>query len=676
MNFSELGLSPETVQAITDLGFETPTPIQEKVIPILLESKGDVVGLAQTGTGKTAAFGLPIAERMDPDNKNAQALILCPTRELCLQIAEDIRDFIKYKKGIKVLPVYGGTSIDTQIREIRKGVQIIVATPGRMLDLINRRAISVTSVEILVLDEADEMLNMGFKDDLDGILKDTPNEKQTLLFSATMPREVASIAKNYMNDPQEISVGKRNSGADNVKHQYYIVHARDRYLALKRILDINPNIYGVVFCRTREETKTVADNLMQDGYNADALHGDLSQSQRDYVMARFRTRTLQILVATDVAARGIDVDSITHVINYNLPDDSEVYTHRSGRTGRAGKSGISIIILNAREKGRIREFERIVNKKFEYVPIPDGYNICEKQLFHLIDKMEKVEIDETQIAPYMEAVMAKLEWLDKEEIIKHFVSLEFNRFLTYYKNAKDINVDENAERNPRRRDEVGPDGEERPRREDREPRTPRQTEAGYSRFFINIGKKDGIVPAEMLKLINGATNDHDINIGVIDLMGTFSFFEASEAHKQKILDSFQNIEYNGREVRIEVAEASQGGGAGGERRGGSRGGDRDRSGDRGGYRGGDRGGDRGGYRGGDRGGDRRSSGGDRGGYRGGESSGGGERRSGGYRGGESSGSGERRSGGYRGGEGSGGGERRSGGGYRGGESGGGDRRRR
>jgi len=663
MNFSELGLSPETVQAITDLGFETPTPIQEKVIPILLESKGDVVGLAQTGTGKTAAFGLPIAERMDANNKNAQALILCPTRELCLQIAEDIKDFIKYKKGVKVLPVYGGSSIDTQIREIRKGVQIIVATPGRMLDLINRRAISVTNIEILVLDEADEMLNMGFKEDLDGILRDTPSEKQTLLFSATMPREVSSIAKNYMNDPQEISVGKRNSGADNVKHQYYIVHARDRYLALKRILDINPNIYGVVFCRTREETKTIADNLIQDGYNADALHGDLSQSQRDYVMQRFRTRTLQILVATDVAARGIDVDSITHVINYNLPDDSEVYTHRSGRTGRAGKSGVSIIIVNAREKSRVREFERIVNKKFEYVPIPDGYKICEKQLFHLIDKMEKVEIDETQISPYMEAVMAKLEWLDKEEIIKHFVSLEFNRFLTYYKNAKDINVDENAERAPRRRDEGAIEGEERPRR-DREERTPRQTEEGYSRFFINIGKKDGIVPAEMLKLINSATNDHEIRIGVIDLMGTFSFFEASEAHKQKILDSFQNIEYNGREVRIEVAEASQAGAAGGERR--------ERSGDRGGYRGGDRGGDRGGYRGGDRSGDRRSSGG----YRGGEGSGGGERRSsGGYRGGESSG-GDRRSGGYRGGEGSGGGERRSSGGYRGGESSGGDRRRR
>jgi len=626
MNFSELGLSPETVQAITDLGFETPTPIQEKVIPILLESKGDVVGLAQTGTGKTAAFGLPIAERMDADNKNAQALILCPTRELCLQIAGDIKDFIKYKKGIKVLPVYGGASIDTQIREIRKGVQIIVATPGRMLDLINRRAIAVTHVEILVLDEADEMLNMGFKDDLDGILKDTPKEKQTLLFSATMPREVSIIAKNYMNEPQEISVGKRNSGADNVKHKYFIVHARDRYTALKRILDYNPTIYGVVFCRTREETKMVADHLMQDGYNADALHGDLSQSQRDYVMGRFRTRTLQILVATDVAARGIDVDSITHVINYNLPDDSEVYTHRSGRTGRAGKSGTSIIIINAREKSRIREFERIVNKKIEYTPIPDGYNICEKQLFHLIDKMEKVEIDETQISPYMEAVMAKLEWLDKEEIIKHFVSLEFNRFLTYYKEARDINVDENAERLSRRRDDL-PEGEERPRR-DREERTPRQTEAGYSRFFINIGKKDGIVPAEMLKLINNATNDHEIRIGVIDLMGTFSFFEASEVHKQKILDSFKDIEYNGREVRIEVAEASQSGG--GERR------------------------SSGGYRGGDRS-ERRSS------YGGGDREHGGERR--------------RSSGGYRGGE-SGGRERRSSGGYRGGESGGGDRRRR
>ncbi len=624
MNFSELGLSPETLQAINDLGFETPTPIQEKVIPMLLQSGGDIVGLAQTGTGKTAAFGLPIAERVDADNKQAQALVLCPTRELCLQIAEDIREFTKYKKGVRVLPVYGGTSIDNQIRELKKGIQIIVATPGRMLDLLNRRAVSINNLQILVLDEADEMLNMGFKDDLDNILQDTPDDKQSLLFSATMPREVASIAKNYMNNPQEISVGKRNSGADNVRHQYYIVHAKDRYLALKRILDFNPNIYGIVFCRTREETKTIADHLMQDGYNADALHGDLSQAQRDYVMARYRSRTLQVLVATDVAARGIDVDNITHVINYNLPDDPEVYTHRSGRTGRAGKSGVSIIIVNAREKSRVREFERIINKKFEYARIPDGFSVCEKQLFHLIDRMEKVEINEEQIAPFMDAVLTKLEWLDKEEIVKHFVSLEFNRFLQYYSGAKDINIDENAERSSRRRDDdrMENGGEGRIRGEGRS----RQTERGYTRFFINIGKKDGIMPAEMLKLINNATNDRDIRVGVIDLMGTFSFFEASEQYAQKIVDSFHDIEYAGREVRVEIAGASQpGGGEGGERRssGRSRGGDRgsrsgDRDRDRGGYRdrdrdrsprGGDRGGDRGGYRDRDRdrGGDRRSS---------------------------------------------------------------------
>ena len=618
MNFDELGLSPETLSAIKDLGFESPTPIQEKIIPKMLEAGNDVVGLAQTPTCKTAAFGLPIVERMDVEKKYPQALVLCPTRELCLQIAEDIRDFLKYKSGLKVLPVYGGASIDNQIRELKKGIQIVVATPGRILDLIDRGAANLTKIEILVLDEADEMLNMGFKDDLDAILQDTPKTKQTLLFSATMPKEVATISKNYMNNPTEITVGKRNSGADNVRHVYYTVHSKDRYLALKRILDFNPNIYGIVFCRTREETKQVADHLIQDGYNADALHGDLSQSQRDYVMSRYRSRVLQILVATDVAARGIDVDDVTHVINYNLPDDPEIYTHRSGRTGRAGKSGISIIILSIREKGRVREFERIINKKIELEQVPDGYKICEKQLFHLIDRMEKVDIDEVQIEPYMPAVMTKLEWLDKEDLIKHFVSLEFNRFLKYYRNAADINCDERSsdrgtkrrERDGDSRDRDGDSGEGRSRDKSRS-RTP---ESGFARFFINVGKKDGIRPAEILKMINEATDDREIRVGVIDLMSTYSFFEANEHSATKILNSFQDIVYNGREVRVELAgDAPQGGGSEGEERGERpkrerwhEGGNRDRGGDfRGGFHGGDRRG----------GGDRRSGGSDRGGDR-------------------------------------------------------------
>jgi ATP-dependent RNA helicase DeaD len=481
-----------------------------------------------------------------------------------------------------------------------------------MLDLINRGAANLSKIEILVLDEADEMLNMGFKDELDGILQDTPETKQTLLFSATMPKEVASIAKNYMNEPTEITVGKRNSGAENVRHVYYTVHSKDRYLALKRILDFNPNIYGIVFCRTREETKLIADHLIQDGYNADALHGDLSQSQRDYVMSRYRSRVLQILVATDVAARGIDVDDVTHVINYNLPDDPEVYTHRSGRTGRAGKSGISIIILSIREKGRVREFERIINKKIDHEQVPDGYKICEKQLFHLIDRMEKVDIDEVQIESYMPAVMRKLEWLDKEDLIKHFVSLEFNRFLNYYRDAEDINVDERSSDRGKRRDNDNSFKDRDGNRDSysegrsRDKSRSRSPEAGYARFFINVGKKDGIKPSEILKMINEATNDRDIRVGVIDLMSTYSFFEATERSASKILNSFHDINFNGRDVRVELAgDAPQGGDTGNsydeerseyrpKRERWSEGG-RGRGGDfRSDFRGGDRGGDRGG----------------------------------------------------------------------------------
>ncbi|MFW6103678.1 MAG: DEAD/DEAH box helicase, partial [Bacteroidota bacterium] len=439
LTFNALGISPNLLKGTEELGFDKATPIQEKIIPLVCETKDDLIGLAQTGTGKTAAFGLPIIEQTDVREKPVQALILAPTRELCIQITKDLQNYSKYIKGLEVVPVYGGANIQTQIKALEKGAHIIVATPGRMLDLINRKAAKINQLKTVVLDEADEMLNMGFREELDGILEKTPDDKRTLLFSATMPKEVSRIAKNYMNDPVQITIGKQNAGAENVRHYYYQVHVRNRYSALKRIADYHPDIYGLIFCRTRKETKEVADKLLRDGYNADALHGELSQSQRDHVMKRFRDRSLQMLVATDVAARGIDVDDISHVINYNLPDELEVYTHRSGRTGRMDKSGVSISIVNYKEKNKIPQIEKIIRKKCEKLPIPSGEEICKKQLFNFIDKMEHVEVDENQIAPFMQTVNKKLEWLSKEQIIKHFVSLEFNRFLEYYKDAEDLN---------------------------------------------------------------------------------------------------------------------------------------------------------------------------------------------------------------------------------------------
>lgn len=551
-----MGLSPNLLKGIEDLGFKKPTPIQEKVIPIVFETENDIVGLAQTGTGKTAAFGLPIIEQIDIQNKSVQALILTPTRELCIQISKDLQKFSKYIKGLHVVSVYGGTSIDTQLKALKKGTHIITATPGRMLDLINRKAANITNVRTVVLDEADEMLNMGFRDELDGILEKTPDNKRTLLFSATMPKEVARIAQNYMNSPVKIVIGKQNSGAENIRHIYYQIHARDRYLTLKRIADINPEIYGIVFCRTRLETKEIADKLIKDGYNADALHGDLSQVQREHVMKRFRERSLQMLVATDVAARGIDVSDISHIINYNLPEELDMYTHRSGRTGRAGKSGVSIALVNYREKSKIPQIEKIIRKKFEKLPVPTGAEICEKQLFKLIDRMEKVEVDEDQIAPFMDAVNKKLEWLSKEQIIKHFLSLEFNRFLEYYKNAPDLN--EKAEDKRDKRDKR--DGS---RRNDRHRR---KGKSGYTRFFINIGKKDGVVPKKIIGIINDNTKNHDINIGAIDVKDNFSFFEVGEKYTTKVLNSFHNNKFKGRRVRVEVAEENDGGRKKGKRR--------------------------------------------------------------------------------------------------------------
>ena len=443
MPFPDIGLDKNIQKAITDLGFEQPTPIQSESIPFLLSEENDLIALAQTGTGKTAAFGLPIIQQIEIESKQTQAIILCPTRELCLQITKDLGTYAKYTKGLRITAVYGGANIQTQIKALNSGSQIVVGTPGRVIDLIKRKKLRLGHIEYVVLDEADEMLNMGFKEDLDTILAETPEEKRTLLFSATMPKEVMRITKNYMSCPKTIEVARRNEGAKNVEHHFYMVNARDRYKALRRICDVNPDIYGIVFCRTRKETKDVADKLMQDGYNADALHGDLSQSQRDHVMGRFRKRNLQMLVATDVAARGIDIDDLTHIINYNLPDDLEVYVHRSGRTGRAGKNGISIIIAHSRERRKLQAISKMLRKDLTQKQVPNGREICAIQLLTLIDKVVKTDVNE-QIEKYIPIIEEKLAHLDKEELLKHFVSAEFNRFLSFYKNAPDLNISTNS----------------------------------------------------------------------------------------------------------------------------------------------------------------------------------------------------------------------------------------
>ncbi|MBS3769397.1 MAG: DEAD/DEAH box helicase [Bacteroidales bacterium] len=548
LTFNALGISPNLLKGTEELGINTPTPIQEKIIPLVNETKDDLVGLAQTGTGKTAAFGLPIIEQINTGEKSVQALILAPTRELCIQLTKDLQDYSKYIKGLEVVSVYGGANIQTQIKALKKGAHIIVATPGRMLDLMKRKAANISAVKTVVLDEADEMLNMGFREELDSILEKTPDDKRTLLFSATMPREVARIAKNYMSDPVKITIGKQNAGAENVCHYYYKVHPRDRYLALKRIADFHPDIYGLIFCRTKRETQDVADKLLKDGYNADALHGDLSQAQRDYVMKRFRDNSLQMLVATDVAARGLDVNNISHVINYNLPDDLDVYTHRSGRTGRADKSGVSIAIVDQNEQNKIAQLEKIIHKKFKQLPVPTGEEITKKQLFSFIDRMEHVEVDEDQIAPFMHTVNKKLEWLSKEQIVKHFVSLEFNRFLDYYKNAGDLNEkaeDKHTSRNNK-------DGGKRNGKDQVKGKN------GYARFFINVGKKQGITPGNIIGMINDHTKDRKIKIGDIELKDNFSFFEVETKHTDKILHSLHNNTYKSRRLKVEVAGVKEG----------------------------------------------------------------------------------------------------------------------
>ena len=552
--FEELGVMPEICEAISELGFEHPMPVQEEVIPYLLGNGNDVIALAQTGTGKTAAFGLPIIQKVDPTLPYAQALILSPTRELCLQIADDLASFSKYVEGLRVVPMYGGTSIENQIRNVRRGVHIIVATPGRLIDLMERGVVSLATVRDVVLDEADEMLNMGFTDSINRILEDVPRDRNTLLFSATMSKEIARIAKNYLTDPHEIVIGNKNEGSENVNHVYYMVHAKDKYLALKRIADYYPNIYGIIFCRTRMETQEIADKLIQDGYNADALHGELSQQQRDLTMQKFRKHRIQLLVATDVAARGLDVDDLTHVINYGLPDDTENYTHRSGRTGRAGKRGTSIAIINLRERGRMREIEKVIGKEFFKGTIPTGKEICEKQLWKVIDDIEKTEVKEDDIAEFLPAIYRKLDWLDKEDIIRRVVTREFGRFVEYYSNAPE--PEPVAERGQRTTDNRQRTEGKRQRREKGD--SPRKAEQGYARFFVNRGKRDGFYAAQVIDMVNRHVRHERIEMGRIDLMQNFSFFEVPEKQADTVLRALSHAHVNGQHVVVELAGDDEG----------------------------------------------------------------------------------------------------------------------
>lgn len=545
MTFKELNLREEILSAIGELGFEAPMPVQEKVIPFMLEQNADLVALAQTGTGKTAAFGLPILNMIDHQRKQVQALVLAPTRELCIQISKDLKNFSKFLPT-RIVPVYGGEDIRTQLKQLDQAPQIIVATPGRLIDLIERGKVKLDAINYLVLDEADEMLNMGFKEDIETILATTPETRRTTLFSATMPAEIARIAKKYMKDYEEITVGTKNSGSENVSHIYYVSQARQRYLVLKRIVDLNPDIYGIVFCRTRQETKEVADHLMHDGYNADALHGDLSQAQRDNVMQKFRIRNIQLLVATDVAARGLDVSDLTHVINYNLPDDVEVYTHRSGRTGRANKKGVSVSIIHSKEKFKIKDIERMLGKRFEQELIPNGLEVCKKQLFFMIDRMQNVEVNEEQIDPYMEQIMKQLEYLDKTEILKRFVSLEFNRFLDYYKDAEDLNYHEKGRNTDRG---------ERGMKEERGGRGEKGGKRGNKiRFKMNIGNKDGINPSRLLGIINDIVGDKTISVGDIEVTNKFTFFDIFEDQSDKIINAFAGQT----DIELGVARESKG----------------------------------------------------------------------------------------------------------------------
>ena len=534
MKFSELGLREEIIKAVDELGFVEAMPIQEKSIPFIKNETKDLVALAQTGTGKTAAFGLPIIDSIDENIKVIQALAIAPTRELCVQISNDLKKFSKNINGLKIVPVYGGENIINQLRQLDNTPQILVATPGRLIDVMKRKKVDLSYIKYLVLDEADEMLNMGFQEDIETIIQSTPEDRRTFLFSATMPKDVEEISRNYMKEREQITIGTKNSGTENVEHVYYMVQAKDRYLALKRIVDMNPDIYAIVFCRTRQETQDIADKLIKDGYNADSLHGDLSQAQRDAVMQRFRLKHLQILVATDVAARGLDVNELTHAMNYNLPDDIESYTHRSGRTGRAGKKGVSIAIIHSREKRRIREIEKIIKRDFIRKEIPNGIDICKKQLFYQINRMENAEVNEEQITPLLPEVMSKLEYLSKEEIIKKFVSLEFNRFLDYYKGAKDLNVQESNEKDGRNR-------------KGKEKKSGKKT-----RLKMPLGARDNMNPKHLLGIINDTVGDKSISINDIEITQRYTFFDVFDDQKSKIIDAFA-----GTDIQISEAKGSR-----------------------------------------------------------------------------------------------------------------------
>ncbi len=526
--FKELGVNKELCKAIEELGFKNPTEVQKESIPFLLTENEDLIALAQTGTGKTAAFGLPAIQQVNVENKNVQVIILCPTRELCVQICKDLESYSKYVKGIKLLSVYGGTNIETQIKSLKKGVQIVVGTPGRTKDLLKRKNLKLEIVNKVILDEADEMLSMGFKDDLDFILDKTSSNRQTMLFSATISKEVKSISKKYMRDAREITVSKINSTAKNIEHHIYNVSSRNKYEALKRIADFNPNIYGIVFCRTKRHTKEIANKFMAEGYNADAIHGDLSQNQRDEVMQRFRNKSLQILIATDVAARGLDVDDITHVINYSLPDDPEVYVHRSGRTARAGKSGISIAISNESERRKIKSIEKKGAIKFIPKEVPTGNEICSNQLFKLIDKIENVDVDEEQIKPFLDNIYKKLEWLSREELIKRFVSAEFNRFLKYYKESNKLTSKRSKDkRSSKRGDRNG---------------------KSLTAFSINIGRKHRATPLDIISIVNRALKSNSIEIGKIELSRYQTFFEIDQDYKDDFIKNIKKIDFKGNDL--------------------------------------------------------------------------------------------------------------------------------
>ena len=541
--FEELGVNEAIRSAILELGFEHPMPVQEEVIPYLLGENNDVIALAQTGTGKTAAYGIPVLQKTDATKKATQALILSPTRELCLQIADDLKGFSKYIDGLHVVAVYGGASIITQIHELKHGAQIIVATPGRLIDLMERGVVKLENVRNVVLDEADEMLNMGFSDSINTIFEAVPADRNTLLFSATMSKEIEKIAKSYLTDYKEIVVGSRNEGAESVNHIYYLVNAKDKYLALKRIADFYPHIFAIIFCRTKIETQEVADKLIKDGYNAEALHGDLSQQQRDLTMQKFRQHTVQLLVATDVAARGLDVDDLTHVINYGLPDDVENYTHRSGRTGRAGKKGTSISIIHTREKSKVRNIEKIIGKDFVDGELPSPEEICKKQLYKVMDDIMKTDVDEEQIEPYMKEIDRQFEYIDKEDIIKKMVTITFGRFLDYYKNAPQI-LKPSSKRNERsERAERGASGSRRPRK----------AEAGFRRLFINLGKQDGFYPGEIMQFMNHHIHGRQ-EVGHIDLLQRFSYIEVPKADAEKVMRALNGVSYKGREVRCNDAD--------------------------------------------------------------------------------------------------------------------------